>query len=445
MTAPRAILGIRSAPERERIGTTLVSLGYEVTAADSVEQLCAEPRAPRPRLFIADSGFVVAANGSLFAHWRDRMPGVPMLVLPDGHAAGRTMGSAGAFAAPSLDELDRVVAALRRPADAEGDATALDPLIGRSQAIRALAGQARIALGSPSPLLIEGETGSGKGVLAAWLHRHGPRAAEPFVDLNCAGFSRELMDSELFGHEKGAFTGAVSRKPGLVEVANGGTLFLDEIGDMDVAVQAKLLKVIEDQRFRRVGEVRERRADVRIIAATHHNLARRVREGLFREDLYFRLDVLRLCVPPLRHRQVDVPALAACILARMADELRRRRPALTPAAQAALATRPWPGNVRELRNELERALLACGDGPIDAVHFGPQFGVPAAAEDGGASGTAHPTAAEAGGTLRQVERAFIQRVFEEEGHHVERAALRLGIARSTFYHKLRIFGLSPRR
>jgi len=436
MTPPRAILGIRSAPVRERVGSTLASLGYEVTLSDSVEHLADPVHSSPPRVFIADSGFVAAANGSLFTRWRERLPGVPMLVLPD-HPDRNAHAAAPNGNGSTLDELDRVLGALQPAGGAGGERPPLDPFVGEGKAIRAFAAEARVALTSASPVLIEGETGSGKGVLAAWLHAHGTRAGEPFVDLNCAGFSRELMDSELFGHEKGAFTGAVTRKQGLVEVANGGTLFLDEIGDMDLSVQAKLLKVIEDQRFRRVGEVRERRADVRIVAATHHNLLRRVHEGLFREDLYFRLDVLRLRVPPLRQRRADIPALAACILARLAADLGRPQPALTAAARDALVGRPWPGNVRELRNELERALLGCGDGPIDATHL--------AARDQEHPDTQGPAPSEAGATLRQVERGLIQRVFEAEGHNAERTAQRLGIPRSTFYQKLRELGLAPRR
>src|SRR5260221_10901842 len=221
MTPPRAILGIRSAPERERIGSTLVSLGYEVTLSESVEQLLEQSPARRARVLIADSAFVAAANGNLLAVWRERMPGVPMLVLPDapdGRAAGRA-GDAHAhpvgISQRMLAELEPVIGALRRET-VFVELASLDPFAGRSKPIRVLADQARDALASPSPILIEGETGTGKGVLAAWLHRNGPRAKEAFVDLNCAGFSHALMDSELFGHEKGAFTGAVTRKPGLV-------------------------------------------------------------------------------------------------------------------------------------------------------------------------------------------------------------------------------------
>ena len=335
-----------------------------------------------------------------------------------------------------LAPLKQVVGTTGYDADgARAERPPLDPFVGRSAAIRHLEQHARDALGSRSPILIAGETGTGKGVLATWLHRHSAHAREPFVDLNCAGFSRELMDSELFGHEKGAFTGAVTRKPGLVEVADGGTLFLDEIGDMDVAVQAKLLKVIEERRFRRVGEVHERRADLRIIAATHHDLLRRVQQGLFREDLYFRLFVLPLRVPPLRLRRADILLLAACIIGRLADELGRDEPALTPAAGEALLSRAWPGNLRELRNELERAMLSCGDGPIDAAHLETTAGDIAPVACG-------PTVAGTDGTLREVMRAFIQRVFDEESQHPERTAQRLGIGRSTLYQKLREYGIA---
>ncbi|MEE8218183.1 MAG: sigma-54 dependent transcriptional regulator, partial [Vicinamibacteria bacterium] len=186
----------------------------------------------------------------------------------------------------------------------------IDPFIGSSAPLRKLAEEARRVAASSSPILIEGETGSGKGVLARWLHRNGPRADEPFVDMNCAGLSRDFLETELFGHEKGAFTGAVSAKVGLLEVAHRGVVFLDEIGDLDPQVQPKLLKVLEEKRFRRLGEVRDRQVDIQLIAATHQNLAAMARERKFRSDLYYRISTIPLRVPPLRERPEDIPALA---------------------------------------------------------------------------------------------------------------------------------------
>jgi DNA-binding NtrC family response regulator len=210
---------------------------------------------------------------------------------------------------------------------------------------------------APSPVLIEGESGSGKGVLAKMIHNNSPRAKAPFVDLNCAGLSKELLESELFGHERGAFTGAASTKPGLFEIASDGTLFLDEIGEMEITVQARLLKALEEKRFRRVGGVRDLRADFRLIAATNRDLAAEVSAGRFRADLYFRLNVVRIKMPPLRERLDDLPILAEAILKPLSKEIGRTMPRISPRALEKLKGYAWPGNVRELRNVLERAML----------------------------------------------------------------------------------------
>src|SRR5688500_8304362 len=239
----------------------------------------------------------------------------------------------------------------------------IDPFALPSAAIRALAEDAERVARSESPVLVLGETGVGKGVLARWLHDHGPRAEEAFVDLNCASLSRELLESELFGHEKGAFTGAVAAKEGLLEVAHRGTLFLDEIGDVDAAVQPKLLKVLEEGRFRRLGDVRDREVDVRLIAATHQDLAVAVREKRFRSDLYFRISALPLLIPPLRERPEDIAVLARALLDRIGFEVGRTDLSLSEDAVAALQAYSWPGNTRELRNVLERAVIL-GQGQV---------------------------------------------------------------------------------
>lgn len=199
----------------------------------------------------------------------------------------------------------------------------IDPFLGTSAAIKDLAEQAGRVLGTESPILLLGETGTGKSLLAAWLHRHGPRADEPFVDLNCAGLSREFMETELFGHEKGAFTGATASKPGLLEMAHGGTVFLDEIGELDPQVQPKLLKALEEKRFRRMGEVRERAVDITLIAAASRDLAALVKQGAFRSDLYFRINSIPLTMPALRSRRDDIEPLANLLLARIAADLSR--------------------------------------------------------------------------------------------------------------------------
>jgi DNA-binding NtrC family response regulator len=312
---------------------------------------------------------------------------------------------------------------------------AVDPFVGESRAIRTLEDEARLAAtsGLESPILITGRTGSGKGVLAAWLHRNGARAAEPFIDINCAGLSRELLDSELFGHERGAFTGAQTRKQGLLEVADHGTVFLDEIEEMAPGIQAMLLKVLEEKHFHRLGSTRERHVDVRVIVATQGDLLERVRQGRFREDLYYRVNVLHLRVPELRERAEDIPILAGRILAGLAAELGRSAPRLTPDAESALKSRSWPGNIRELRNELERAMMMSKSATIELSDLLPGPRAPSAFAD------------LAQGTLEEVERRYILHVFEAEDGHIERTVQRPGIARSSLYQRLKTYGVDTRR
>jgi len=219
----------------------------------------------------------------------------------------------------------------------------LDPFLGESPVIRRLAETAAKVANSQSPVLIQGETGCGKGVLATWLHENGPRSDEPFVDLNCAGLTREFLESELFGHEKGAFTGAISAKPGLLEVGHRGTIFLDEIGDIDPNVQPKLLKVVEEKRFRRMGDVRDHFVDIRLIAATHQDLRHLIETKLFRSDLYFRISTVPLAIPPLRERQVDIPAIAHALLLRICSDMARPPADLSTKAVERLRSYYWPG------------------------------------------------------------------------------------------------------
>jgi DNA-binding NtrC family response regulator len=295
----------------------------------------------------------------------------------------------------------------------------------RSPLMRALARDARSIATSDAPVLIQGETGTGKGVLARWIHAASGRARESIVELNCAGVPRDLLESELFGHERGAFTGATAVKAGLLEAAHRGTMFLDEIGDMDLSLQPKLLKVVEEKRFRRLGEVGERRVDIRIIAATNRDLGQLVAEGRFREDLLYRINTVVLRLPPLRERTEDLPVVAEELLAQLARDMRRPMPALEPDAEQALIAHPWPGNVRELRNVLERALLLSSS-PVLRRGDLRLSGLPM-----------KPPAAAAAATLKQVEWDHIRRVLEEEQGNVPRAARRLGIPRSTMYQKLK--------
>jgi DNA-binding NtrC family response regulator len=258
----------------------------------------------------------------------------------------------------TLEQVSRIVAtrreliALRR-----GDANDLERLPGVSSAVQNLNHLLGQIARAPSPVLIEGDSGTGKGVFARLIHNRSARARGPFVDLNCAGLSKELLESELFGHERGAFTNAMNTKQGLFEIAADGTLFLDEIGDMDITVQARLLKAIEEKRFRRVGGIRDLTTNFRLVAATNRDLAQEVAAGRFRGDLYYRLNVVRVRMPLLRERLEDMPLLVDVLLRPLAKEMGRPMPTVSAGAMKKLERYPWPGNVRELRNVLERAML----------------------------------------------------------------------------------------
>jgi DNA-binding NtrC family response regulator len=309
----------------------------------------------------------------------------------------------------------------------------LDPFLGKSAVMRKLQELARRVVSSESPILIQGETGSGKGVLAKWIHENSPRADDVFMDLNCAGLEREFLETELFGHERGAFTGAVHAKPGLLEVADRGTVFLDEIGDIDLTVQPKLLKVLEAHKFRRLGDVHDRTVDIRLISATHRDLKELVRLGRFREDLYFRITIIPIRIPPLRERQEDIPLLANDILRRITAERGCATIELDAAAMAMLQQYPWPGNIREMRNVLERAAQIAERSPLTVRDLELQYAESAAVCS--ANPLAH--AIETKLTMRQLEARYIELVLAEESGSIDRAAQRLGISRSSLYSKVK--------
>jgi DNA-binding NtrC family response regulator len=307
----------------------------------------------------------------------------------------------------------------------------LDPFLGESLSIKRLAETAAKVANSQSPVLIQGETGTGKGVLATWLHENGPRADEPFVDLNCAGLTREFLESELFGHEKGAFTGAINPKQGLLEVGHRGTVFLDEVGDIDPNVQPKLLKVVEEKKFRRMGDVRDRFIDVRLIAATHQDLQHLIQTKAFRSDLYFRISTVPLALPPLRERQDDIPAVAHSLLLRICSDMARPPAQLSARAVERLRSYYWPGNIRELRNVLERALLFTDQPVLEPGDLAFEI-----------SSVHRTDAYKPEWTLEELERFHIAAAFSAENQNVEMTARRLGIAKSTLYQKLKALHLT---
>ncbi|HVR37750.1 MAG TPA: sigma-54 dependent transcriptional regulator, partial [Thermoanaerobaculia bacterium] len=310
-------------------------------------------------------------------------------------------------------------------------------LIGESDAIKKLEQQIRSAAPTNSRVLITGENGSGKEIVARTLHRMSLRAEQPFVDVNCAAIPKELIESELFGHRKGAFTGAIDDRKGKFELADGGTLFLDEIGDMSGEAQAKVLRVLQEQTFQRVGGAQTIKVDVRVIAATNKDLEREIATGNFRSDLYYRLNVIPIDVPPLRTRGNDIALLAEYFLRRYAAETGQPKKRLSSAAQSKLKTYSWPGNVRELRNVIERmAILSAGELiEPEELQLGTRAEVPAEI----ASNLPLKEARD------EFEKQYILARLRELGGNVSRTAESLGVERSNLYRKLHAYGIRVER
>jgi len=306
------------------------------------------------------------------------------------------------------------------------------PLIGDSPALWPVLEQARRAASSTASLLLLGESGTGKEVFARAIHAWSPKKAQPFVVVNCAVLSEELIASDLFGHERGAFTGAHQRKPGKLELAAGGTVFLDEIGELPPALQAKLLRVLQEHGFERVGGTRTLRIDIRVIAATNRDLPRAVRAGTFREDLFFRLHVIPLILPPLRKRSEDIPRLAEFSVRKHSFELKRPGMRLAPEALDCLQHYDWPGNVRELENVLERAMVLSGSPviqPADLALPAPQSSQPVD------STACYQT------RIETVEREVLRDALQAHGGDKRATARALGMALSTLYAKLKKYHL----
>ena len=288
-------------------------------------------------------------------------------------------------------------------------------------------------------VLIMGENGTGKEMIARALHENSPRSDEPFVEVNCAAIPEELIESELFGHERGAFTGAVARRIGRFEMADGGTLFLDEVGDMSLSAQAKVLRVLQESVFERVGGTETMKVDVRVIAATNKDLLRASREGRFREDLFYRLNVVPITVPPLRERSTDIPLLAEHFLHLIGRELGQAPKKLSRTAMDALREYAWPGNVRELKNLIERLVILTPAATIDLPDLPPMRASDEGAEDRYFQIESYV------GFKDAVEKDFFERKLRLYGHNVSKTARKLGMQRSNLYKKLEKYGIPYKR
>ena len=321
------------------------------------------------------------------------------------------------------------------------EAYAGQPLVGDSGVLhKVLETVAKVARSPSATVLLLGETGVGKELIARRIHQQSARAQGPFVELNCSAIPENLLESELFGYEKGAFTDARRSKKGVFEMASNGTVFLDEIGEMSPGLQSKLLKVIDEKCFRRLGGLEEVRVDTRVIAATHRDLAQLVKSEKFREDLYHRLNVVPMFIPPLRDRPEDVPLLVRHFAKRFAQELGKAVPELAPEAERRLRAYSWPGNVRELRNVVERVLLLEEDTAIRVEHLPPEVLSPGAGEAPAAGFAFHGDSVV---PLAEVERQAILFALERTEGNKTRAAALLGISRQTLRTKLKDYALDP--
>jgi two-component system nitrogen regulation response regulator NtrX len=313
-------------------------------------------------------------------------------------------------------------------------------IIGKSEAIRRLREQLRIVAPTNASVLITGENGTGKELVARALHSLSRRAHRPFVEVNCAAIPEDLIESELFGHEKGSFTGATSQRRGKFDLAHEGTLFLDEIGDMSLKTQAKILRILEEQRFERVGGSRPIQVEVRIVAATNKNLKEEIGRGTFREDLYHRINVIPLAVPPLRERREDIPLLAAHFLQELAQENDTSPKTFTPQALDALAALPWPGNVRELKNFVWRVAILTPGQTIHLKDLPLSFGA-LETDPGDLNALLNlPSFREA---RARFEKEFLRRNLAESQGNVSLLAEKIGLERSHLYRKLKSYDLEP--
>ncbi|HET6796208.1 MAG TPA: sigma-54 dependent transcriptional regulator [Gemmatimonadales bacterium] len=444
--------------------------GYVAEVAGTAEQAIEMLPNLRPEVVFTDVRLPGISGIDLLRRIRDFDPAIPVIIMTaygtiEGAVEAVKLGAFDYMKKPvDLEELKLLAARARETALLKQELSyyrrkAASELpfaggLGNSPPMREVLDQVRqvAALDEMPPVLITGETGTGKGLVARTLHSSGRRADKPFIDVNCTALPANLMEAELFGYERGAFTDAKESKLGLFEAAEGGFLFLDEVGDLEQSLQGKLLRAIEERTVRRVGGIRDRKIDVRILAATNRDLDREVQQGRFRSDLYFRLAVILLHLPPLRERGEDALILAEHFLQRFSAKYGKDVRRIDGPARDVLMAYPWPGNVRELSHVIERAVLWSRDATLKVEHL--SLATPVRVEPDGREAQPEPMngarAAEAtpvspplpeGGDLTQWERTLIERALRESGGNQTKAAQRLGISRDTLRYRLKKFGI----
>jgi DNA-binding NtrC family response regulator len=446
--------------ELKTLTDSLQSGGFAVEAASTMKEGHALFADHQHALVLVDMTEPDAAI-EMIEDLRKTEPLLPILVLSDRGqskivARAIECGASDCLARPfKLQKLVTRVASwierrdgLEQPVPLDGgirEEPGLKKIIGSSDKIKNVFDNVKVVTASDIPVIIQGQTGTGKELVARAIHYRGPRRKHPFFPVNCAAIPEPLLESELFGHERGAFTGAVERRKGKFELSHRGTLFLDEIGEMPLSLQAKILRVLEDGSFRRVGGNELVRVDVRIVSATNKDLPTMVAEGSFREDLYYRLGVFPIFLPSLSERQGDIQELAEYFLQRIGVESSQPTKRLTAEALSVMRRHPWPGNVRELQNTIKRAALLSGDGDILPEHLG--LRIPGATTtqgtlEGDIQGLLGNLQSGEIVGLDKIEELFIRQALKVTNGNITEASNRLGVSRSTIYRKLQEYGVA---
>ena len=428
--------------------------GWRVETAASVREAISHLEGKEFDLVVTDIRMPDGTGMEVMRSTRQLSPGTAVILLtaygsvPDAVSAMRD-GALDYLTKPiSFDQLQATAAKVMhvaRQAPVE-DASPVSGILGRSPLLQRALQRARAAASTNADVLVEAESGTGKELLARFIHNSSDRSGKPFVAVNCAAVPESLLESELFGHGRGAFTGAVAAKSGKFELADGGTILLDEIGEMPLHLQPKLLRALQEREFERLGEARSVHVDIRVIATTNVSLAAMVERGQFRSDLFYRLNVIPLSLPPLRDRKEDIPALARYFAEKHAAQSQSRAPQLRPEFLDRLQTHTWPGNVRELANFMRRVVTLSDTQDIDAGCFDREFQI--AARSSSLSSSLAPVqspAVLAGTPIRQLERLHVENTLALTDGNRTHAAEMLGISLRTLRNRIREYGLPPRR
>lgn len=450
MTRPRILIVDDEVNERHGLAELLDAWGYEVDAAgDGVEALERLGRT-RPQALLTDIRMPRMDGLQLLERVRERYGMLPVLVLTGQGSKEAVIECLRLRASDYIEkpirgeELKQRLGDLLKQEAAPATNGEEEPgFVGNSASARQIRAMVQQVAPTTASVLITGESGTGKEVVARLIHRLSPRRDRTFLAINCSAIPESLMESEIFGHERGAFTGAQERRAGCFELAEGGTLLLDEIGEMPMPTQAKLLRVVEDRRLRRLGSKQEIPVNVRVLAATNRPPAEAVAQGQLRSDLYYRLNVFHLHLPPLREHLEDLPALCSTLLEQLNQRHGRAVTQLAPEVLRLFTQHRWPGNVRELRNTLERAVILASGGTLERQHLSEDFGtatpVVAVVEDG------ESVRVPLGATVDEAERLLILKTLERENNNKTRAAERLGISLKTLQNKLKEYAKAGAR